>query len=335
MKDNFKALLSMTGYADGADNMFISAEKEVLVSVRIKSLNHRFLDLKLKTPRFFPASFEQSLRKKVQEHVGRGSLDVSILVESTGTQGAGQGDALNAEALEKVMRAYVQLKKSKWKDSVEFAKKLNALDVLRMPGLLTLDEKDLGFDQADVDEARFLPPLLALLEKTLVAHGKDRTREGQELKAHISSLTQQIDSEFAAIKKAEPIEREKQIAVISEKARATLDLILANAQGSGTSNSADFEKRLKEELAFWVERRDFEEEIIRFDSHISHFRGLLEGKTDLKDGSIGKTMEFKHQELGREINTLGNKAQSLEISSHVLNIKSLLEKIKEQIANVE
>lgn len=286
------------------------------LACRIRSLNHRFLDVKLRLPRNDLLSLDMATRKLLAESFKRGSVELTINTETL------------KDAAESLVN--VKLAKTYYAAARELSKQLGTnggeltLDaLLRMPGVVGAangDESLLELKDEDILE-NLVRPAIAALKKA-------RQSEGQKLAAHILEMIGQMESHLKEIEALEGPEKERGRQQMIDRASETLKLLKTIGAGQ---NTEDFASRLREEAVFWIDRRDFEEERMRLGMHLKTFRELLDSAQEVS----GRKLEFIQQEILREINTLGTKAHSPAITAHTVELKTILERIREQLANVE
>ena len=291
------AIKSMTGYGAAA-----ARGEGVRVAVELSSVNRKQLDVALRLPSSL-MSFESRVQKIIQEQISRGRISGTVLVESASGGDAVVVDAKRAEAAVKQLRGAA--KKLKLTDD------LSASVLLQIPGLLQMKTTEQS------PEEIFQP-----LEKALTAALKKlntmRLREGKALEADLLKRLSLLEAMLEKIKADAP--------QVVSKVREKLFQGLENA---GLSNVATDERIIKE-IALFGERSDISEEITRLESHIGQFKLIM------RDGEpAGRSLDFLAQEFFREINTIGSKANELKITQQVVAFKTELERIREQIQNVE
>ena len=288
---------SMTGY--GRAEEIIEGKK---ITVEIRSLNHRYCEISLKTSkRLFP--LESQIKKFLLNRIARGRLEVSIKTDTT--------DDL-AERLEldlPLAREYYALLSS-LKNDLKLEDDINLSSLGNLKDIITSKKPE---EDPELWENLEIPLALALdsLEEMRIV-------EGKALKDDILMRINNIRVLLKSIKDRSP-------RVTSEYR----DRLAQKIKEISESLSLD-ETRLVQEVAFLAEKSDITEEITRTASHINQFETLLG-----KSGSIGRKLDFLLQEINREINTIGSKAGDAEISQKVVDAKSELEKIREQIQNIE
>jgi len=304
---------SMTGFAEARTTI-----NGVALHCRVRSVNHRFLDLKTRFPRGDFALLEIAVKKRLAQLFKRGAIELSVQIENAEENTRPQ---LNLE----VARTY-------WKQATQLARELSveapSLDaVFRFPGVLDQQSgDDIRTKLSCTDDVL----LASLIEPALAALKKSRYAEGAELNTYLDGLLDQLEHHLGAIKTLEPTEKERARTVFVERATQTLAILTEASHGGEIPLREEFAARMREEAVFWIERRDFEEERVRFEMHLNSVRALLKTPEE----TAGRKLEFVHQELLREVNTLGTKAQSSPITTHTIEMKTILERLREQLANV-
>jgi uncharacterized protein (TIGR00255 family) len=291
---------SMTGYGRAE-----AAGARTILSVECKSVNHRHLDVSLKLPRVLGA-FEADARRLIQAAVQRGRVDVSATVT------APEGIVLNP----------LTVNLAQAKEYAEAASTLAAaLDlrdgpslgwVMGQSGVLTREE------QAPLSAEEAWPLLERALSSALAELVERRETEGRALGQELSSLGATLAAHVDTVARRAPMAVERRAARLRERMQA----MLAGAEID--------QSRLATEVAVWADKTDVSEELARLRAHLAQLGALLAG-----DGQVGRTLDFLIQEINREVNTIGSKADDLEISQAVIAAKSTLEKMREQVANLE
>jgi len=294
---------SMTGYGKGE---FSSEGRKF--SVEIKSVNHRYSDISIKLPRGM-AEFEDPVKKRLTKEITRGKTDVYISFETISRQDISvKFNEPAADALAETLRSMKE--RYQTSDGVS----LNILS--RFQDILNVERNTFGNETRDI----YYNCLMEALNQALCGFTRMRETEGKNLKddietklKHISALLDNINERAPEVPK---IYREKLTARINE---------LIN----GTSIQID-ENKLASEVLFHADRSCIDEEITRLNSHINQM-----GKTLYERDAVGRKLDFLAQEMNREINTIGSKANDAGISAAVVELKSELEKIREQVQNIE
>ncbi len=289
---------SMTGYGRRQTTW-----PDGTVTVEIRSVNHRFLEVACRLPRTL-SHLEEGIKKVVQQRCARGRVDLSVLVQS----GKGKAASINLDqALAKQYhRALQGLKKS--------LKLSGPIDVALIAGLR---------DVVSVSEQPAEDPRLGKVVEKVVAQTVDdlramRQREGQALASDMRARLDILRGYREAVRSRAPV-------AVNE----SFDKMKLRVQKLIEGEIPDM-PRLHQELAIYADRADITEELVRLDSHMVQFDQQLN-----RAESVGKTLDFLVQEMGREVNTIGSKANDAEITSTVVKMKAELERIKEQVQNVE
>lgn len=290
---------SMTGYGRQE-----AAWKDGTLVVEIRSVNHRFLDITCRIPKSL-SSFEEACKEAVQRHCHRGRVDVTLTIN-----GARQGRkqiTLDRDLAVQYCGALRDLKKQ-----LRLSGRLDINTLAGVRELVTVSEEAGGPDKALLKLAGRLVEA-ALKELVLM-----REREGQALSLAILGHLDAIEQTRTTVAEQAP----RLVEAAFSKLKARVENLL---QGPAVD-----EARLHQEIALLADRSDVTEELVRLGSHLQQFRETL-----AKSGTIGKTLDFLLQEMGREVNTLGSKANDAGIASTVVQMKTVLEKIREQVQNIE
>jgi uncharacterized protein (TIGR00255 family) len=298
---------SMTGFS--------SVEGDVAgtrMRVEIKSLNHRYLDLKIRLPREL-SSAEMPLRQSVQASVSRGAVELKV------ERLANEGEE------ETAVQANVGLAKHYFDSLREIQKALNLKDEIRTVDIASFPEViSRGSSDFPAEEAwTRLEPLIQSAVRKLI---EMRAHEGSNLKKVLLTALDEMESKIKALR-ARRVECE---AAYKSKVTERISAVFQAHPVQETSVQSVLESRIAQELALLLDRTDIEEELIRFKGHLDHFRKIL-----TVGGPVGRKLDFMLQELHREINTLGNKAQDLAIGDEVIQLKVRLEQLREQVMNLE
>lgn len=293
---------SMTGY--GQSSLQFGGYK---ISFEIKSVNHRYCEVVLRMPREW-SLFEDALRKKIQQHIKRGRVDVTINKERD--EDTASGSVLNISVARSYLKAAQELK-----DEFGLAGELRIQDLLSLPDLL---ENTQGtFELFSSEEWR--GTLEEGMEQSLNSLLEMRAREGCHLAADLEQRLGKLELIHSEMLELAP-------SVVSEyrdKLRHRL-----NELNDGTFPFD--EHKFGMEIAIFADRCNIDEELTRLYSHIKQCRNLLNG-TD----PVGRKLDFLIQEMNRETNTIGSKSNHLTLVNCVLEMKAELEKIREQAANLE
>ncbi|HVB55607.1 MAG TPA: YicC/YloC family endoribonuclease [Candidatus Acidoferrales bacterium] len=301
--DSASRLKSMTGYAQAR-----AVERGWSLRVTVRSVNHRFLDLHLRVPEGFEP-IEPRIRQIVREHVRRGHLDINVQHDLVGSAAVG----VNMDAA----AAYVQAANSLRKQFGIQADP-DLASILRLPGVV-------GAPASSLEEEleRFEAVVSLCLTEALDKLDRMRAEEADVLREEMSGRLSRIASMSARVEGLVEISRP----AFAQRLERRLKELLGDAQIDVA--------RLAHEAALAAERSDVSEELVRLKSHVQQFQSLLEGSSD-----VGKKLDFLLQEMQREANTLlsktpGNETEGLEITQLALEIKSEIEKLREQVQNIE
>jgi uncharacterized protein (TIGR00255 family) len=287
---------SMTGYG-----LAIADQENVKFSVEIKSLNSKFLELNLKLPRAFSEK-ELLLRNICSKDIERGKVNIAINVDR-GEESL-KGATINAALLGKYYKQLQEINISLGADSSNL---LQA--VLNFPDVISYTEEEINEGDWGILNSTFL--------KALANFNEFRADEGKVLKADLELRIKNILQLFSEVEVLEPLR------IPSIKAR--LNQFLEENVGKVNVD----QNRLEQELIYYIDKLDITEEKIRLKSHCDYFIETLKSKD-----ANGKKLGFISQEIGREINTMGAKANDAQIQQLVVGMKEELEKIKEQLLNV-
>lgn len=288
---------SMTGYGKAE-----SSQEQGKITVEMRAVNHRYGEISVKLPRSL-VCFENEVRKVVSGRLKRGKIDIFIQLD---TIAAGKPPVINTSLARDYYAAFSAL-----------SEELGIREPITLP--LIISQKDvLAVAENDLEAEDMREELLAVVESAVDAMETMRLREGQELIADLrirrGYLTRCIDgiSRRASLVPAEYAEK------LSQR--------LAQFE---MKNMPD-EARIAQEVVLMADRCDITEELVRFASHLVQFDAALESAEP-----VGRKLDFLLQELGREVNTIGSKANDSEIASCVVELKAELEKIREQVQNIE
>ena len=299
----------MTGYGRG-----VASHDDVRATVDVRAVNHRFVDLKLRgTP--LPAALEDAIATRVRRKIERGSVVVSVnLVRGN----APAGVRIDGDAAARVHRMLVELAARLAIPGPDLAL------VLAQPGVVTTGELDDQLDDAGAGggpaagPAATLAALDAALGQALGQLDEMRLAEGATLAAELHARVDEL------------VATRTQIAVLAAGvpqllARRLSDRVKRLAEEVGVDQA-----RIAQEIALYADRADVTEELVRLASHLDQARALIDGP-----GAVGRRLDFLVQEIGRELNTIGAKSTTAEITTAIVGAKAALEKVREQVQNVE
>ena len=293
---------SMTGFAS-----LTKDDPAASIGVTLKSVNHRFLDLQLRTPGSLSA-LDSRIRSLVQSRVARGRVEVMVTVQQR------RESSVEVELNEAFLNAL--------KPALERARQLGLIDgpvtpgdLLRFPQALAIREKVEEVEGEDT-------ALAAAVEQTLLDALEEldrmRVREGGYLR---------VDLDARRVRLGELFER---VAVASDEGRTLLQSRLAERVKELRADSLADESLVAQEIAKFVGRSDITEEVVRFRGHLDHWKALSDSLEP-----CGRKLDFLLQEMNREVNTAGSKAEGPTVSELIVELKAELEKMREQVQNVE
>ena len=289
---------SMTGYGK-KDAM----SKQGGVTVEIRSVNHRFLEVAIRVPRSL-AQLEEPIRKAVQQRCLRGRIDVTVTVHNNG--GGLKTVHIDLALAKQYHAALRTLQKT--------LGMRGTIDISMLAGFRDI----LSISDQPIDSAHAAKAVLRVLNGALTDLDRMRRREGEALAKDLSVHLDAIRTAKSLVQKKAP-----------GLAREAFDRMTARVQTLLQGELPD-QGRLSQELAMYADRSDLSEELVRLESHMLQFDQTLASKE-----SVGKTLEFLLQEMGREVNTIGSKANDADIAQLVVRMKAELEKLREQVQNVE
>ena len=292
---------SMTGFAAATVD-----DPRGTVSVTIRTVNHRFLDLQLRLPPAL-ADLEPRVRGLVQRGLARGRVELQVSVQAR--TAAAPVVELNESFVTAVTSA------------IEVARAAGLVqgpltpgDLLRLPQALAIRERSAEPESG----AGWIDALDAVVGRAIAALDEMRAREGGLLKADLGARKRTLVTLTEAVVAAADAGRVQLEARLLERARE-LSASLPIDQSS-----------LAQEVVRAAQRSDISEEVTRFRAHLEHWDALTDG-----DEPCGRTLDFLLQEMNREINTIGSKADGLQVSEHIIDVKAELERMREQVQNVE
>jgi uncharacterized protein (TIGR00255 family) len=273
--------------------------KNGVLLVELRSVNHRYLELQLKLDEQM-RSFEAIAREMIQAKLGRGKVDCRISLMRDSQQ----------EALPQLNHAVLQQIAESAKTAAQYfphTQPVNMLDILRMPGVMAVETLDAETLEQDLKTSLNVA-LSALIEA--------KSREGIKLKAIILSRLDDIVLQVAKVKPMMPdLIKNHQQKLITKLHEAT---------------SSNDDERIRQEIVLYAQRIDVDEELSRLGAHIEEVRHILNAT-----GGVGKRLDFLMQEMNREANTLGSKSVAIETSQISMELKVLIEQMREQIMNLE
>jgi uncharacterized protein (TIGR00255 family) len=292
---------SMTGFAS-----LTRDDETATITVTVKSVNHRFLDLQLRVPATL-GGIESRIRSIVQERVTRGRVEVALSVQQR------RVPALDVDLNEAFLEA-LGAALDRARDRGHIAGAMTPGDLLRFPQALSIREKQ----QELLAEEELLPRVEEALRSAVESLDAMRTKEGEFLRADLDSRRELLGHLF------------ERVHVASESGMEGLRTRLEERVKSLRADALADETLVAQEIAKFVGRSDITEEVVRFRGHLEHWKSLSESPEP-----CGRKLDFLVQEMNREVNTVASKAEGPAISELIVTLKAELEKMREQVQNVE
>lgn len=289
---------SMTGYG-GAKG---SAEG-LSVSIELKSVNNRYLDVSVKLPRTMLFA-EEPIKAAVGRHISRGKVDVFVTVDQSAS------DDMEVRVNEPLLKGYIEALSSA-AEKFGLQNDMTVMSLCRLPDVLSTDRRE-------IDSSALMTGITEILERALTEYDAMRLREGEKLRDDVLARLETISRLTGVVEENAP----KTVAEYRARLEQKLQEVLATANID--------ESRVLTEAAIFADKIAVDEETVRLRSHIRQYRDILE-----KNEPVGRKLDFLTQELNRETNTIGSKAQELAITRMVVDMKAEIEKIREQIQNIE
>lgn len=289
---------SMTGYGSAKGNA-----EGLEISIELKSVNNRYLDTSVRLPRSFLFA-EDAVKSAVQSHISRGKVDVFVSVDSSGA------DNMAVKVNEPLLRGYLEALRH-IAEEYSLPDDLSVMNVSRFPDVLSVEKKDL-------DAEAISTAICEIMEKALCDFDSMRLREGEKLRDDVLSRLATIEKLVSTVEAESP----KTVA----QYRARLEQKMAEVLG----NTGIDENRILAEAAIFADHIAVDEETVRLRSHMAQLKTMINGNSP-----TGRKIDFLIQEFNREANTIGSKCQNSDVAHIVVDLKSEIEKIREQIQNIE
>ena len=290
---------SMTGFGHGE----VSNDKNQKVTVEMKSVNHRYCDISLKLPKKL-AMFEANIRNIMKEYASRGKIDIYVSYEDLSET------AVSLHYNQAMAEEYMQVFK-KMQEDFNIETKIPAEALAKYPEVVTIEE-------VQQDEEVWWELLEAALRQAAEKFVETRTIEGANLKRDLLGKLDQMAADVAFIEERSPQIIAEYRAKLEEKVKEFLE------------DSAIEENRIAAEVTLYADKIAVDEEIVRLQSHISSMTDVLESNE-----SIGRKLDFMAQEMNREANTILSKSSDVDLADHAIELKTNVEKVREQIQNIE
>ena len=288
---------SMTGFGKYNE---IRNEREY--QIEVKSVNHRYLDISVKLPRQL-SYLEEIIKKEVSKKIKRGKIDIFV----TFNNNSQEGRELRID--KELAKTYIE-KVKEISEEESILSNINVVEILKLPDVLNMK-----YNQED---EQIKQEAISVLQVAIEQLLNMRKEEGKKIYDDLMRRIEAIESK---------------IIKISEKSTGLIQEYVVKLEGRVKEilQTEEIDKsRIAQEVVIYADKSSIEEEITRLRSHISQFRNLLQS-----DETVGKKLDFIIQEMNRETNTIGSKANCLDITNNVIDIKTELEDIREQIQNIE
>ena len=290
---------SMTGFGHGE----VSNDKNQKVTVEMKSVNHRYCDISLKLPKKL-AMFEANIRNIMKEYASRGKIDIYVSYEDLSET------AVSLHYNQAMAEEYMQVFK-KMQEDFNIETKITAEALAKYPEVVTIEE-------VQQDEEVWWELLEAALRQAAEKFVETRTIEGANLKRDLLGKLDQMAADVAFIEERSPQIIAEYRSKLEEKVKEFLE------------DSTIEENRIAAEVTLYADKIAVDEEIVRLQSHISSMTDVLES-----DESIGRKLDFMALEMNREANTILSKSSDVDLADHAIELKTNVEKVREQIQNIE
>lgn len=289
---------SMTGYGRAR-----SALHEREITVEVRAVNHRYLDCTVKAPRAY-GFLEEALKKAAGSKISRGRVDIFVAIDD-----AAAGDT-EIQLNEKLAGSYIEALR-RLRDTFELHDNITVMSVAKLPDVLTCHKAEVDADELTAD-------VLSVFDEAVREFDVMREREGQKLAADVKGRAQTILSLVGQVEERSP----ERVAAYREKLWKRMQEVLETTQID--------EQRILTEAAIFADKTAVDEETVRLRSHVSQLELMLG-----EEAAVGRKLDFLVQEMNREANTIGSKANDITLSKLVVELKSEIEKIREQIQNIE
>lgn len=289
---------SMTGYGKGTLNI---EGREY--QIEIKSVNHRYLDMNVKMPRTL-SYLEEVVKKQISEKIKRGKIDVFVTFENNSQEGK------NIKINKELAKIYInQLKELAEEEKI--SSDIQVVDIAKFPEVLSIKN--------DEDDEKIKDEIIQVTKDATEKIIQMKSIEGQKIAQDLLDRIEKIENKIEEISKKSTGLIEEYIVKLEKRIKD----ILKTEEVDKT--------RLAQEVVIYADKCSVEEEITRLKSHIYQLKNLIIDNNE----TIGKKLDFLIQEMNRETNTIGSKANNLDITNGVIDIKTQLEDIREQIQNIE
>lgn len=290
---------SMTGY--GKQNLSVEGRE---YQIEIKSVNHRYLDINVKIPKAI-SYLEETIKKKISNKIKRGKIDVFVSFENNSEEGR------KIEINKQLAKLYIeQLKELAQEEKIE--SNIEVMDIAKIPDVLTI--------KVDEENSKIKDEIKQVTQGAVTRILEMKNIEGEKISQDLLQRIRNIQSKIVEISAKSTGLIEEYVVKLEKRVKELL------------KNDEVDKSRLAQEVVIYADKCSIEEEITRLKSHIFQFENLISNN---QDGAIGKKLDFIIQEMNRETNTIGSKANNLEITNGVIDIKTEIEDIREQVQNIE
>lgn len=289
---------SMTGFGRQQ-----AAWEDGVVTIEVRSVNHRFLETSIRLPKTM-TSLEEILKKTIQQHCVRGRVDLTVILQ--GSRGNVRSLQLDASLAKQYYENLRRLQRT--------LKLRGSIDIGLMAGLRDL----FVYSEQPADDRKLVKLVEKLGRQAVLDMANMRKKEGTLLAEDIRERLKRLRESSMTVSARAPMVAQEAF----DRMRVRVEKLLGDA-------IPDL-PRLNQELALYADRCDITEELVRLDTHMIQFDRTIQGREP-----VGKTLDFLLQEMGREVNTIGSKANDAEITTEVVRMKTELERLREQIQNVE
>jgi len=289
----------MTGY--GKQNLSVEGRE---YQIEIKSVNHRYLDINVKIPKAI-SYLEETIKKEISNKIKRGKIDVFVSFENNSEEGR------KIEINKQLAKLYIeQLKELAQEEKIE--SNIEVMDIAKIPDVLTI--------KVDEENSKIKDEIKQVTQGAVTRILEMKNIEGEKISQDLLQRIRNIQSKIVEISAKSTGLIEEYVVKLEKRVKELL------------KNDEVDKSRLAQEVVIYADKCSIEEEITRLKSHIFQFENLISNN---QDGAIGKKLDFIIQEMNRETNTIGSKANNLEITNGVIDIKTEIEDIREQVQNIE
>ena len=290
---------SMTGY--GKQNLSVEGRE---YQIEIKSVNHRYLDINVKIPKAI-SYLEETIKKEISNKIKRGKIDVFVSFENNSEEGR------KIEINKQLAKLYIeQLKELAQEEKIE--SNIEVMDIAKIPDVLTI--------KVDEENSKIKDEIKQVTQGAVTRILEMKNIEGEKISQDLLQRIRNIQSKIVEISAKSTGLIEEYVVKLEKRIKEIL-------------KTEEIDKtRIAQEVVIYADKCSIEEEITRLKSHIFQFENLISNN---QDGAIGKKLDFIIQEMNRETNTIGSKANNLEITNGVIDIKTEIEDIREQVQNIE